>query len=188
MSIGENIKNFRKQKNMTQEQFAKKIEISRSYLSDIENNRKSISASTLENLSKKMNVSMLYLTTGEKSFSDLSDDEKNQLRIDFSKSIEKNNKNVDEKVKRILYKLYLSNLTTEEKYYLLNSLGYLIESNIDEVDYITNLFVQIRMAKDKKLNPEEINEVIDEIIDDFSKFLKIYLNENLNDYSTIFGE
>ena len=40
MNIGENIKKVRKEQNATQEEFAKKLEISRSYLSDIENNRK----------------------------------------------------------------------------------------------------------------------------------------------------
>mgnify|MGYP002713868581 FL=1 len=62
MNIGENIKKVRKEQNATQEEFAKKLGISRSYLSDIENNRKNISTNTLRNISEKLNVSINYLS------------------------------------------------------------------------------------------------------------------------------
>ncbi|RIO21840.1 helix-turn-helix domain-containing protein, partial [Staphylococcus saprophyticus] len=57
MTIGDNIKRFRKERNITQSEFAQKAEISQSYLSDLENNRKNISTKTLENLAEKFNVS-----------------------------------------------------------------------------------------------------------------------------------
>lgn len=71
MTIGDNIKSLRIERNLTQEKFAKEIGISRSYLSDIENNRKNPSSKTLESLSEKLGVTMLYLTTGKKAVSDL---------------------------------------------------------------------------------------------------------------------
>lgn len=57
MSIGKNIKNIRKRRNLTQSDFSKKIGISRTYLSDLENDRKSPSVETLNKISDKLNVS-----------------------------------------------------------------------------------------------------------------------------------
>ena len=63
MSIGEKIKKLRTYKGLTQELFAKEIGISRSYLSDLENNRKSPTIETLEKIAKKMNT-FLYISIG----------------------------------------------------------------------------------------------------------------------------
>lgn len=65
MSIGKNVKKIREERNLTQQKLAKEMNISRSYLSDIENNRKNPSFKTLEALAEKLNVSMLCLTTGD---------------------------------------------------------------------------------------------------------------------------
>ena len=53
MDIGKKIKELRKSKNLTQEEFSEQIGISRSYLSDIENNRKSPSVETLDKLAER---------------------------------------------------------------------------------------------------------------------------------------
>lgn len=61
MSIGKNISLIRKSKKLTQANLAKEIGISRSYLSDLENDRKNPSAKTLKNLAEKLNVRMSNL-------------------------------------------------------------------------------------------------------------------------------
>lgn len=66
MSIGENIKKIRKENGLTQTEFSKKIGISRTYLSDLENSRKSPSVETLDKIAKKLNVSTTYLLNGDK--------------------------------------------------------------------------------------------------------------------------
>lgn len=66
MSIGENIKKIRKENGLTQAEFSKKIGISRTYLSDLENNRKSPSVETLDKMAEKLGVSTTYLLNGDK--------------------------------------------------------------------------------------------------------------------------
>lgn len=79
MSIGENIKQIRKNKGLTQNELAKDIGISRSYLGDLEKNRRNPSTETIEKLSKKLGVSVLYLITGEKTFNDIIHSEKDAI-------------------------------------------------------------------------------------------------------------
>lgn len=55
MDIGNIIKNVRIEEQLTQDEFAKRIGISRSYLGDLENNRKSPSVETLQKLAKSFN-------------------------------------------------------------------------------------------------------------------------------------
>ncbi|MER2057829.1 MAG: helix-turn-helix transcriptional regulator [Niallia sp.] len=64
MSIGDNVKKIRREKKLTQEELALQMGISRSYLSDIENNRKNPSSKTLEILAEKLGISMSYLFEG----------------------------------------------------------------------------------------------------------------------------
>ena len=64
MSIGTRIKELRLERKMTQKDFAKEIGISRSYLGDLENDRKSPSAETISKLSDKLNVSSTYFFGG----------------------------------------------------------------------------------------------------------------------------
>ncbi len=70
MSVGENIRSLRKSMNMTQDEFAHEIGISRSYLGDLENNRRNPSSETLKKISKKLGVSLLYLLQGKVTFAD----------------------------------------------------------------------------------------------------------------------
>lgn len=56
MSVGNNIKSVRKQKQMTQEELSADMGITRSYLSDVENDRNSMSVKTLLLLAGKLNV------------------------------------------------------------------------------------------------------------------------------------
>lgn len=58
MDCREIIKEIRKNENMTQEQFAKRIGVSRSYLNDVENARKNPSIKTIEKLANKMDMTI----------------------------------------------------------------------------------------------------------------------------------
>ncbi|WP_048341098.1 helix-turn-helix domain-containing protein [Clostridium novyi] len=57
MNIGEKIKIYRKSNKLTQKDLAKKANISRSYLADIENNRYNASVETLKAIAIALNIS-----------------------------------------------------------------------------------------------------------------------------------
>lgn len=57
MTIGENIKIFRKRKHLTQSELADKANISRSYLADLERNRYNPSVETLKSIARALKVS-----------------------------------------------------------------------------------------------------------------------------------
>lgn len=61
MSIGLNIKKWRKERGLTQVQLAEKTNLSRSYVADIERNRYNPSVETLEAISKVLNVKISEL-------------------------------------------------------------------------------------------------------------------------------
>lgn len=64
MTIGENIKNVRNAKKMTQKELAETIGLSRSYLGDLEKNRRNPSTKTVKKISEKLGISVFYLMTG----------------------------------------------------------------------------------------------------------------------------
>lgn len=74
-SVGQNIKRLRKEKSLTQEEMAKKLGISRSYLANLEAGRKNVGEATIKSMSEKSGISMYYLTTGTKLMSDLPESE-----------------------------------------------------------------------------------------------------------------
>ncbi len=74
MSIGEKIKNFRKNNKLTQIELAKKSNISRSYLADIENDRYNPSLDTLKAIANSLNVNLSDIVSEESN----SDTELNQ--------------------------------------------------------------------------------------------------------------
>jgi transcriptional regulator with XRE-family HTH domain len=61
MDLGSAIKKIRKQKEMTQEVFASKCEITQTYLSQIENNQKEPNLSTLKKIGETLNVPLPIL-------------------------------------------------------------------------------------------------------------------------------
>ena len=75
MSIGQKIKNIRKSNKLTQIELAKKANISRSYLADIENDRYNASLDTLKSIANSLDVKLSELI--EESSSDLKVDSKN---------------------------------------------------------------------------------------------------------------
>ncbi|RIO57287.1 helix-turn-helix domain-containing protein, partial [Staphylococcus hominis] len=75
MTVGQNIKKIRKERHETQQKFAESLGISRTYLSDIENDRAILSNKNLNKIADKLNVSLNYLNTGNKMLGDLSEEE-----------------------------------------------------------------------------------------------------------------
>jgi y4mF family transcriptional regulator len=62
--IGERIKERRNELGWTQEQLAQKAGISKSFLSELENGKRSVSADNLLDLARTLGVSLDYLMTG----------------------------------------------------------------------------------------------------------------------------
>ncbi|QHZ52471.1 helix-turn-helix domain-containing protein [Paenibacillus larvae] len=56
MSLGKNIKFFRKQRRLTQIELAEKANMSRSYLADVERDRYNPSVDTLKSIAKALNI------------------------------------------------------------------------------------------------------------------------------------
>lgn len=66
-SVGERIKARRLELNWTQEELCKKANISTGFLSDLENNKRSVSAETLLGIARVLSLSLDYLMKGDPS-------------------------------------------------------------------------------------------------------------------------
>jgi len=60
-SIGDNIRKYRRKKNLTQKQLGELLGLSNTYLSDIENNRTNPSIKTLKKVAKALEISYIEL-------------------------------------------------------------------------------------------------------------------------------
>lgn len=67
MTVGQRVRQRRNELGLKQEELALKAGISKSFLSDLENGKRSIGAETLLDLGRAMGVSLDYLMTGESS-------------------------------------------------------------------------------------------------------------------------
>jgi len=182
MSIGSNIKKIRKEKKLTQQQLAKEIGISRSYLSDVENNRYNPSSKTLESFAEKLDVSMYFLTTGTKTLSDtsmkldvdkLAEDIK---KFGIGKKTKKHHQQTYENLKDSLKKLLDSELSFFETMYLTNAINYLYSSSDDDINVISSLLSNLNRYKDVNLTndvtQDDLLEFINDETEDFKDFLK----------------
>ncbi len=66
-SVGERIKQRRLELEWTQDQLCTKAGISKSFLSDLENGKRSVSATNLLDIARTLSVSLDFLMTGEAS-------------------------------------------------------------------------------------------------------------------------
>ncbi|WP_353462676.1 helix-turn-helix transcriptional regulator [Mammaliicoccus sciuri] len=173
MNIGDNLKKIRKERKINQTDFAKSLDISQSYLSDLENGRKNISMNTVQKIAEKLNVSVGYLTSGNKMYSDLTKDEVAQQMMKMNKILKSDNQNKETNLKNNLLELIQKDLSYLEVHYLNNVYNfYELEKNQnDNLLFISVLIQQLNQhkgSKDKK--------VYDDIIKEFDDFLKKYLN------------
>ena len=114
MSIGNKIKTFRKANKLTQVELAKKANISRSYLADVENDRYNPSLETLKSLANALEVPV------NKFFNE----ESNSIEASIDKNIELN-KNDEKDISKDLEDI-MNKLTNEENgplYYNGDELG-----------------------------------------------------------------
>jgi transcriptional regulator with XRE-family HTH domain len=77
--VGERIKKRRAELDWTQDQLAQKAGISKSFLSDLENGKRSVSANNLLDIARALSVSLDYLMTGTAS-----QDQKSEVPIPAS--------------------------------------------------------------------------------------------------------
>ena len=58
IKLGENIRRIRLEKNMTQGDLCRKLEVDRAYMSNIESGKKNPTLSTIDRIAKALNVSI----------------------------------------------------------------------------------------------------------------------------------
>lgn len=91
MSIGENIKHFRKEKKLTQGQLAELANMSRSYVADIERDRYNPSVDTLKTIAKALEIGTNLLlgenASDEINQSSLSQKEERDIARDLEKML-----------------------------------------------------------------------------------------------------
>lgn len=98
MSLGSNIQSFRKLNGYTQKELAAKINLSRSYLADVENDRYNPSLETLKSIAKALNVSISdLLPESDKDINEIEKDVK-----DMMAKISKLPKEDREKIKKMI--------------------------------------------------------------------------------------
>jgi transcriptional regulator with XRE-family HTH domain len=85
VSIGKRIKNLRKLNKLTQVELAKKANISRSYLADIENDRYNASVDTLKAIANNLNVNLSDILEESNNLSepDLNEKDKKSITNDL---------------------------------------------------------------------------------------------------------
>lgn len=155
MALGENIKKLRKEKKITQQKLAKDIGVSRSYLSDLENNRYNPSIKTIEMLADKLNVTVFYLTTGKKMMGDLSDEDMEGFVRNIGNSIRRNKENSKEYVKNELDIILNSELDLAQTMYLVNMVNFLKYSDGDDVMTMASIVRVLNSGNDNAA--EELN-------------------------------
>ncbi|MCJ0960907.1 helix-turn-helix domain-containing protein [Staphylococcus haemolyticus] len=173
MTVGQNIKKLRKEAGLTQEKFAQKLDISRTYLSDIENDRSILSNKNLNKIAQKLNVSTNYLTSGNKMLSDLSNEEFEEKTFQLSKLISESKTKREQLVKDNLFKLLNHNLTYIEVHYF-NNIYNFYELEKTEDDNLLFISVLLQMLHQHKMSGSK--EAYDDITNEFNDFLKSYLN------------
>ncbi|MDU5817746.1 MAG: helix-turn-helix transcriptional regulator, partial [Staphylococcus sp.] len=120
MNIGDNIKKIRKEKKLSQSDLAASLEISQSYLSDLENNRKNLGIKTVEKIAKKLDVTTSYLISGNKMLSDLTDNELKEQMFNLSNQISKSTSKNETIVKENLFSLLNKDLSYLDVHYFNN--------------------------------------------------------------------
>nr|WP_228480545.1 helix-turn-helix transcriptional regulator [Staphylococcus aureus] len=173
MNIGDNIKKIRKEKNITQSELAKSLEISQSYLSDLENNRKNLGINTVEKIAKKLNVTIGYLTSGNKMLGDLTEKEEEEEFFKLNKKMTETKNKRERLLKENLFNLLKKDLSIIELQYFNNFYNfYELEKNNNDV----LIFMAVLIQWLNKHKASKNTEAYDDIINEFDSFLKRYLN------------
>lgn len=175
MAIGDNIRIIRTDKKLTQQQLANQMGISRSYLSDIENDRKSPSVNTVESLAEKLNISVHYLMTGEKAFSDMPVKERDEI---FDRHFGTAEKNFKSYLKKVFDYINIDELSMGEAFYLTSAFEFLRYSDIDdaiELGVIIGRMNKIHKIKESVVDvrtDEEMKVFINNVVDHVKELIE----------------
>lgn len=172
MNIGDNIKKIRKEKKLSQSELAASLEISQSYLSDLENNRKNLGIKTVEKIAKKLEVTTSYLMSGNKMLGDLTDNEIKEQMFNLSNQISKSKSKNETIVKENLFSLLNKDLSYLDVHYF-NNIYNFYELEKAENDNLLFISVLLQMLRQHKTSGSK--EAYDDIINDFDSFLKKYI-------------
>lgn len=175
MTIGENIKNLRKEKKLTQQEMADLIGISRTYLTDIESNRKNLGSKTLKDLSEKLDISMMYLTTGRKTVGDLTEEElKEQFKkVKQNRTIEM--QNFKEKLQKDLSKLEASDLSHADAQLLTHILWFINDNPEKDKKQLSTFLFAVNKNKNILLQDDVDSEEVFDDIEETTQFFKKFL-------------
>ncbi|MBA8764680.1 helix-turn-helix domain-containing protein [Staphylococcus coagulans] len=173
MTIGQNIKRIRKERSKTQEEFATLLGISRTYLSDIENDRAVLSNKNLNKIANKMGVSYQYLIVGNKMLGDLTNEELEKQMFNLSKHISQSKSKREAIVKENLFDLLKKDLSYLDVHYF-NNIYNFYELEKTEDDNLLFISVLLQMLRQHKMSGSK--EAYDDITNEFNDFLKRYLN------------
>lgn len=173
MNIGDNLKKIRKEKGFNQIKFANSLNISQSYLSDLENGRKNISIETAKNIADKLDVTLGYLTSGNKMLGDLTQDDKEVEMLKLDKHINETQSKIEANLKNNLFNLLQEDIPFMELHYLNNAYNfYELEKN--SKDNILRISVILQMLRQHKNTSDE--EIYKDILKEFDDFLIQYLD------------
>lgn len=169
MTIGENVKAIRKERKLTQKQLAERMNISRSYLSDIENNRKNPSSKTLQSISEKLNVSMAYLITGEKTIDSLSNEKELHFKEAFHKQDLIEPKTINEEI------LHLSDRIGKKVYLEYGDYNYYEDYDDDYENYEENQHNIDKRTSPHPVDKRKENETKQRIVEESNKPPNFYI-------------
>jgi len=88
-NFGKNVKNLRKQNNLSQEKLAERVGVSKNTISEIENGKKFIHARTLVILARELNTEVYELFKPENTIPDTSEGILYKFEEDIKEAIEK---------------------------------------------------------------------------------------------------
>lgn len=154
--LSKNIALYRRKKGYTQKELAEKTGLSRSFISQIENNTNNPSDDTLYKISKVLDISIGQLK-GEYDSEDLSI---LKLLIDLTDSSTIKWKKIEDP-SRVYENLYIVNIDTTTYKLYANYLG--VRTNFSDDDLINDILLEISDGKEEfdfQINKEGLDEAI----------------------------
>ncbi|PKG22725.1 helix-turn-helix domain-containing protein [Niallia nealsonii] len=176
--IGSRIKLIRNELGLTMKEFGQKFDppASDSIVSRWERGISTPNNERLKKIAELGNISMLYLTTGKKVLSDLSDDEKKAAFKTMKESFEKAKNDQEEYIKLEFEHILNSDLDLVETTYLTNVLNFLKYSDKDDVMILASIIrmlnSSIEVKTDNSITKEELKDFINGELKDIEKFIK----------------
>lgn len=156
--LSRNIKKIRLSKGLNQQQFGALFfpAADKSIVSRWEKGNSIPNADRLKKISEISGMSVIYLTTGEKTFNDLSDEEKQSIQTQQKDWLNSVNKNTTEMLSSLLTDNFIKNLTIYEKALLSNSSRFIMLKNEHATAILSSIISALIRAKTHEYNDDEI--------------------------------